>query len=397
MTPNDCIHAAQVLGDHFVCTQSAYGRPDPRKTVFARRGPFTCGSLHSPPFIARALYRLYDFTGVQTYLGAADRYVAFLLAVIRNSAGDSIDWYRDQFTEDSTPDVIREHRDLLARSWMYGLALDNYAEFRVRHPGETCFCSKAEAVYRWLDAYRWSGSKSPFRVGYAKSGFEDNGFSDDLCHVGRGLVQYYRQCEKSTVLQDAIDLADYFLGPITGASDTGVFNEDLGTWAVGPWPVVGFEHMENASADAVGWGFSARGVTDFLLRLHPFVDKGRQSAIKSRTTASLKWQIEKCQFEDGAFGMFARDDKWLGMTAGALLTYSEMKDCGFFAADLPAGTAEAYERGRDWFLSHATRDFGLKKAGYEEVTGHSDASHRENAAWLLAWSIECLLQLSTNH
>lgn len=391
-----CLERARILGDHFVQLQTAIGRPDPARTPFARPWhPFVSGHLHSPPFFARACYRLYDATGEVKYLDAADRFCVFGLAVVRDPAGEGDDWYRDRVLGAEAGNEARraEERDLLARPWAFGMLLDNYFDFKTHHPEETCFDSKGEALYRWLQFYRWD-RPGYFRVGYARGNFPDNGFTDDLSHVGRGLIQYYKICNQDRVLSDAVGLAGYFLAALRPHSDVGVFNERLGTWAVGPWPVVGFEHLDTAGAHEVGWGYGARDATEFLLLLYPFADAEMQERIAERCVSSLRWQFATCQFDDGALGLFQRDDEWLGMTAGAVLNYRELAALDLLPAADRAYFEDRAARAADWLIDHSTVEFAIDRMGYQKVSGFSHPNHRENAGWLTGWTIEALLKLA---
>ena len=407
-SPEDCLAKARALADHFVDLQTPFGRPDPGRTPFARPGKLNCGRMHAAPIFAETCYQAFDATGQAAYLDAADRLTTFVLAALRNpTAGDEEekdeekheekheeDWYLDALIgPDAAPARRIEERNQLARSWQYGMALACYADFKAHHRDETCFDSKAEAVYRWLQHYRWD-RPSTFRVGYARGDFPDNGFSDDLSHVGRGLIKYYRQCGREVVLADAAGLATYLLAAAERGSDAGVFHESLGTWAVSPWPVIGFEHMDGVAADGVGWGFSARGATLFLLRLYPYVDELVRRRTAERCLASLRWQFETCQFEDGALGIFQRDDKWLGMTAGAVLNFIELDYLGLIGrADRPCFGPHAAAACR-WLFDHAAIDFAIGQCGYEKATGQTDTAHRENAGWLVAWAVQALLALA---
>ncbi len=40
---------------------------------------------------------------------------------------------------------------------------------------------------------------------------------------------------------------------------------------------------------------------------------------------ALRWCLDACQFDDGAHGMFGRDDKWVGQGAGAILLYTLLR------------------------------------------------------------------------
>ncbi|NQT94108.1 MAG: hypothetical protein HQ559_15205 [Lentisphaerae bacterium] len=390
---DEVLERAREIATHFTQSILPYGRPDSRKTPFASSGQFICGRLHSPPILAETLYAVYGVTGDAVFLNAADLFVTFVLAVVRNPVGDGEDWYRDTVLgPDAPPERIRECRELMSRSWELGMALSCYSEFKTTHPEETCFDSKAEALYRWLQDYRWDHS-SVFRLGYVKGDFPDGGFADDLCHVGRGLAKYYQVCGKQAVLDDAVALAEHFLTPFEPGTDTGLFSEDLGTWVIGPWPIVGFEHSDDLPANQAGWGYSARDATDFLLRLYPLLDEALQGRVTDRCVRSLRWQFETCQFDDGALGVFGHDDKWLGMTAGALLNYLALQERGLLGDEDRPFMEERAARSMDWFMAHASVEFAIDRIGYEKVSGRTDDGHKEDAGWLIAWVVQALVAL----
>ena len=392
----ECLKQACLLADHFVNAQNSYGRLDPHKSPFARAGLFICGRMHIPPILAETMYQVYDAAGDHRYLEAADRYTAFVLGAIRNPVGDATDWYLDALLgADASAERQIEERDQMARSWALGMALSCYGYFKSHHAQEGCFDSKAEALYQWLQFYRWNHS-SWFRVGYARGDFPDNGFADDLAHVGRGLIKYYHQCRKPVVLNDAVKLAHYFLAPAQTGTDKGIFSEKLGTWLVGPWPVIGFEHMDDIGADQLGWCFGARDATEWFLLLYPEADKTTQNRIAHCCLSSLKWQFDHCQFADGAVGIFGRDDKWLGMTAGAALNHLELGELGLIPEDFQTRYKEHLQRACDWIIKKANEDFVINHMGYERVTGQTDPYHPENAGWLINWAIRLLVKLAAS-
>ena len=395
-TSSHYLDKACALADHFVEAQSPFGRLDPDKSPFAKPGAFNCGRMHIPPILAETMYQVYNATGNKRYLDSADSYTAFVLGAIRNPVGDGQDWYLESLLgPNPTQARLIEERDQLARSWGLGMALACYADFKSQHPEETCFDSKAEALYQWLQFYRWDHS-SGFRVGYARGDFPDNGFTDDLSHVGRGLVKYFLRCNRQVVLDDALTLADYFLTPFQRGSDVGIFSDTLGTWLVGPWPVIGFEHMDNLGADQLGWCFGARDATEWLLELYPLADKPIQQRIADCCINSLKWQFEHCQFDDGAIGIFGQDDKWLGMTAGAAHNYLELENLNLLSEDFKTQFTANFSRACDWTIEHSDATFVLENMGYEKATGKTDPYHPENAGWLINWVIRLLVQMHTH-
>lgn len=387
---------ACVLGDHFVQSLNSFGSFNPDKTPFMRSGPLTCGKLHAHIPVARACYNLYSATEQRKYLDTADRLVTFFLAVLRDPVkDDDPDWYYESVygKKNKEYSVYLSERNTMARSAYYGWALDGYAYFKKYHPHETCFDSKAEAIYRWLQFYRWD-RPSLFRIGYTNGKFPDNGFSDDLRVLGTGLVRYYQICKKKCILDDAIELAEYFLAASKSNSDVGIFNEKLGTWAVSPWPITRFEHHDGVGGDQVGWGFSARGVTEFLLQLYPMLNTKMQRECVERCLSSFRWQIQTCQFENGPFGIFHRDDQWMGITAAAITNYYDLRKHDLIPKSQSDYFKVHIEKAVRWLVANSSEEFATCQLGFHRITGETDDNAKiKNGGWLVALTIETLLLL----
>ena len=107
----------------------------------------------------------------------------------------------------------------------------------------------------------------------------------------------------------------------------------------------------------------------------------------------MKWQFDACQFDDGAVGMRGRDDKWLGATAGAILSYLRVRDAGFLPDADRVTYGQKAAMARDWILRHLTPEL-VDGGGYIEVTGESEPRPPENLAWLLAWTLEALVAMA---
>ena len=105
----------------------------------------------------------------------------------------------------------------------------------------------------------------------------------------------------------------------------------------------------------------------------------------------MKWQFDACQFDDGACGMASRDDKWVGMTAGAILSFLRVRDADFLSAEEIAKYRPKVELARDW-LTRDLADKVLKHRGYIRVTGKSQPK-LDNLAWLLGWALSALIRL----
>jgi hypothetical protein len=143
----------------------------------------------------------------------------------------------------------------------------------------------------------------------------------------------------------------------------------------------------------MGWGFSSVGVIEYLARLHGQTSRpDMKRAIAEKCASSMRWHFDACQFEDGACGMSRRDDKWVGQTAGAILSYLRTRDAGLLTDRDIAVYREKALNARDWMIEHLTPDV-LVTGGYHKVTGHSEPRPPENQAWMLGWTLELLAML----
>ncbi|NUQ70038.1 MAG: hypothetical protein HUU17_04385 [Chthonomonadales bacterium] len=362
-----------LLADAFVEWQTAYGRPDPERCPFVTKHPCISTHYHSPTFLALGLYSAYDATGDLRYRDAADRYATFYIAAMRN------------------PWNGRQRWDYQAFPFEYGMALTAYGAFRQRHPEEACFDGKAAALYEWLGLWRW-GHGSYYRNGYGvpDKGIEDCANSDDNCHMGRGLTAYYAISERRDVLIDAEGLALYYLTDVEPGTYKGCWSPTLGTWVVAPTLADQIEHFSGTPSCEMGWGFSSVGVIDFLTALYPRTDReGMQRGIAAKCAASMRWHFDACQFDDGACGMKGRDDRWVGQTAGAILSYLRTRDAGILSDRDVATYRPKAQKGAEWLLAHLTPDV-TTTGGYHPVTGQSEPRPPENLAWMLGWTLELL-------
>src|SRR2546423_7858370 len=73
----------RLIAGKFVEWQTPYGRPDPDRCPFVTQGKCISTKFHSPTFMAIALYAAFEATGRDTYKSAADRYITFYLACMR--------------------------------------------------------------------------------------------------------------------------------------------------------------------------------------------------------------------------------------------------------------------------------------------------------------------------
>lgn len=366
----------RLIADRFVAWQTPYGRPDPARSPFVTPGRCISTQFHSPTFIAIGLYHAFESTGCADYKGAADRYIAFYLACLRD------------------PPTGGQRQDYPAYPYQYGMALAGYEAFRQHNPDETSFDGKAAALYEWLTLWRWPEG-SYYRNGYGseRHGVVDCANSDDNCHMGRGLIGYHNVSGRSDVLYDAEGLARYYLTEAEPGTYRGCWSSSLGTWLVAPTVVDRFEHYRNQRSCEMGWGFSSVGAIEYLSRLAAAThDAELKQQIAERCARSMQWQFDACQFEDGACGMRGRDDRWIGMTAGAILSYLRTRQAGFLTEEVAARYRERALAARDWLLAHITPET-VDAGGYLRVTGLSEPRPPENQAWMLGWTLEALARL----
>ena len=391
----------RLIADRFVDWQTPYGRPDPEVCPFVFTDHLvTSVNFHSPTFMAIGLYQAAARTGEARYKAAADRYIAFYFSCLRNPSSTGPDAYAQawiRYMEDKYgPDADREQWAINIINWpfIYGMALAGFRHFRQHNPDELALDSKAAAVYEWLLQFRWDQG-SYFRNGYGSPRHKvvDAGNSDDNCHMGRGLMGYYQVSRREDVLADACGLASYYLSEAKLGQYQGCWSSQMGTWVIAPTVVENIEHFSGKKSIELAWGFSSVGAIDFLVELYQASeDETLKARIAATCAESMKWHFDACQFEDGAVGMSGRDDKWLGMTAGALLSYLRTRDAGL----LNEGDATEYRaralRGADWLLAHITPE-SIDEGGYFRVTGQSEPRPPENLAWLLGWTLEALTRM----
>ena len=201
---------AKFLGDKFVGWQAPYGGPEPVKCPYRSPGKFDAFHMHGCGPMSRALYRLFQATGNESYKTAADRYSLFLINALHDPP--------TPFT--NTIEIGGVRRTSLSSSWMYGKALAPcYEEFCKHNPNEDFLERKAITLYRWLQQHRRDDSY--FGVGYpAPNVSPDCQNSCDLGEVGYGLMGYYAISKRPEVLQDAIGLARFFLTDYKEGSGT---------------------------------------------------------------------------------------------------------------------------------------------------------------------------------
>ncbi len=366
----------RMIADKFVQWQTPYGRPDPDSCPFVTQGRCISTRFHSPTFMAIGLYRAFEATGDATYKQAADRYITFYLSCMRD------------------PPTGGQRQDYPSYPYQYGMALAGYEAFRKHNPAEDSMDGKAAAIYEWLTRWKWEEG-SYYRNGYGSErlGLADCANSDDNCHMGRGLIGYFNVSGRRDALYDAEGLARYYTTEMKTGTYDGCWSSDLGTWVVAPTMVDSFEHFRAQRSCEMGWGFTSVGAIEFLCKLSSVSDNANlKSQIADRCARSMRWQFDKCQFEDGACGMRGRDDKWMGMTAGAVLSFLRVRDAGFLSDALTAQYRRTALAAKDWIFSTLSPET-VQTGGYFKVTGDSEPRPPENQAWMLGWTLDALAQI----
>jgi hypothetical protein len=366
----------RLLADRFVDWQTSYGRPDPARCPFVTLSPAISTHLHSPTYLAFGLYRAYEFTGDPAYKAAADRYVVFYLACLRH------------------PPAEGQRLDVPAYPFQYGMGLAGYGAFKRHNPEEALLDAAADAVFQWLLLFRWDEG-SYLRNGYGspKDGIVDCANSDDNLHSGRGLVAYHRITGRPDVLAEAEGLAGYYLTDVVPGTYRGCWSPALGTWVVAPTVAQGIEHFRGPRSCDMGWGFSNAGTIEYLTQLAAVTAReDLKRGIAEKCATAMRWHFDACQFEDGACGMSGRDDKWLGMTAGAILSFIRTRDAGYLSPGDEARYRPKALLAAGWLLDHVTPET-VRTGGYFRVTGQSEPRPPENLAWMLGWTLEAMTRL----
>jgi hypothetical protein len=212
-----------------------------------------------------------------------------------------------------------------------------------------------------------------------------------LGEVGTGLVGFYNVSGYVPALADAFGLAQYFLTDYQDGSGRGIWSPTIGAWLVGPWPGSGAEHFTNQVYNRVAWGSSQLMAAEFLLSLRKHSqDAALQARMADKCVKAFEWCIDACQFEDGAHGMFGRDDKWVGQGAAAILLYAGLKEQNLVPPDLDKIYRPRIEKSWQWMLNHTHRDT-FPADGYIKVSGTTTKKPLENLVWRMAWTTEALI------
>ncbi len=354
-------HPVRLLADAFIRWQSPSGRLDPKRCPLATFGHKRSSHI----FLATSLYRMYEATGDDRYKEAADRFAVFYMSVLCPVSS--------------------------LRPAHFGFGLVAYSEFKRHNPKLTDWDIKAECLLEWMKPWRWDKG-SWYRNGYPGGQMEDAGNICDNCHAGRGLVYYYALTHSSDALAEAEGTAGYFVRDLKPGTYQGCWSPDLGNWVIAPTTQDRFEHFTDVCASKVAWGYTPIEGVDFLVRLLPITKRPELTqAIPQKCGSAMRWQFDRCQFDDGALGMSGRDDKWLGMTAGGILTYLRARDAGVLSQHDKDAYRPTVLAASKWLHENVTPQ-SIQEGGYFRVTGRSLPGPPDCRAWQLGWALEALLR-----
>ena len=374
----DMWRGVRFLCDEIVAWQATGGGLSLETCPYHRDTPFgfPSGFGQDIPWLARSLYAASDLLHEPGYKEAADRYAIYFLA----NTYDNAPAYQIGGALEPCLKLYRDHN-------LWDQSLINLY----------CGFSKAKALYRWLLAYR-TDNGNYFNCGY---GFQDDkgvlhadedvGFSCDLSDVGRGLIGYYRLFKDEEALSHAMGLARYFVTEAESDTYQGIWSSKIGTWLFGPRHTAGFENFDNVYADEGVSGWSAYYGSLFLARLYDCIkDEAFKATIRDRCVSSLRWWFDACQFEDGAMGMSGRDDKWLGMTATAIMQYGELGRRLMIGPQIHHQYYPKALKALAW-LRAMRQPERFPSDGYIPVTGKSKPWPGWNTTWMMALTAEGLM------
>ena len=388
-------HPVRLIADRIVCWQTPCGDLD------SRQCPFGGGGHLSYPFLAIGMYEAYKATGIEQYKAAAAGCATFFQSIMSPA------WHTPHF----------------------GLALRALQILKLCQPRNWRWNDKATTLVRWMVPWRWDEA-TYFLNGYAAGGMKDAANCTDNAHAGVGLMVYYDmssdprslrwpippqagvdipgtnaesiQATRTLALEMAEGMAACYLTEMKPGSYQGWWSSKLGTWAISPNSAVRFEHFRDSNKEKpntvkccdTGWGYASIETIDYLTRLHATAEnENLKAAIAEKCATSMKWQFDDCQFADGACGILGRDDKWLGMTAGAVLSYLRTRAAGFLSEQDVAEYRPKAKAARDWMLKCITPEtLDSKQPGYVKVTGRSTPNPRDLFGWHFGWALEALCQ-----
>jgi hypothetical protein len=286
--------------------------------------------------------------------------------------------------------IARQHP-----TWAIGNALELIGLHRQEHPQDDTLVPTAKMLVEALRARRVNVTTldgvtfGHFPCGYGVLKAKDAGWTNDLSMVGSGLVWAYEMTRDTTILNDAVSAAEYFVQPWhpqalgdDGYWRCGTWHEGIGSWLIGPSHYTGFESTD-VFADEASWVFSTATCIDFLLRLYRHK---RDPRFLDRSLRAAQWTFRACQFDDGAVGMCGRDDKWLGFTGHAVtevaLLRPHVPETDNAWPDLQRRTQRAQR-----YLSEKLAMAKLENHGVEWVNHKSSTNPLVNVAMLWAGSL----------
>ena len=133
-------------------------------------------------------------------------------------------------------------------------------------------------------------------------------------------------------------------------------------------------------------------VGEFLLNLRELLsDESMKQQIADKCVKAMQWCLDYCQFENGAVGMFSRDDEWVGMAAVPILMYARLKAAKLIPADVETRYRPKLDKTWNWFLANTSPE-GYPTDGFRKVRGSTSKKPLENLVWLMAWTVEALLE-----
>lgn len=367
VTPQDI----RWLADRMIDWQHTSGGIDPSRCTFHAHTPLGKPSAYGQdiPWIARALYRMYEATGDERYKASADRYCTYFIAAIYETAP----------------------------TFAMGDAIDPcFGEYRRHNPHDDSLDDKARTIQRWILTRR-NDEGSAFDVGYAwrddhgetRTG-SDAAFSNDLADVGRALTFMAEYFDDSDARSEATRLGRFFVTDHVPGGLEGVWGAEIGTWLIGPHPAKGFENVDEYS-DAVGWGWTNYYATHYLLRLREQIDdEAMKRRIDECCVSALRWTLDACQWPDGALGMSRRDDKWMGMTALAISQFHEVSAAGCLDDDSRETYGPRAAHAYEWLAARSQPDT-FPQDGFVSITGATKPEPAWNTSWMMALVLEGVL------
>ena len=348
------------LADEYVANQLPDGKIAPTWDTNPR------GFAHG--FIGVEMYKAFEATGNPDHKTAADKYITY---------------YIDTIGDASTRTPAN-----------HGIMMYSWSKYKSYNPQSNQYDQLMDDVYGYMQDYRWS-EPSYFRNGYNSSDGIDAANTCDLASMGVGLLNYYEKTGNVAALADAEGLAQYFISECVPYAYQGAWSSPLGAWVVAPTGNTHFEHHLGGPTVAyeLGWGFGAQEAADYLMPLYNVTtNETLKQGIKEKCVGSMKWQLDTCQFEDGALGLFEQDDKWMGMTIAAVQTFLWNYDAGFLTQNEVEEYSPKVWAAASWVLDNLNADC-LSRAGFYQVNGdEAEMDRRSNGYWSISWAMEPLIR-----